>query len=292
MARTWFEVFPNDRGRDGRKVERLFITGNHDEVDWSTGQFRDFADLKARCFLLNREAVWRRLWGEPYEKIRVKEVKGYKFVLRNWIGRAVDLLGHKVPEEAEVLPGFLAQHGPELKGCGRPFFYVQHEPIDDTVNATWLFNGPRWDNGQTGRGWREKALMAAFPNAVVLTGHSHDTLTDEMSIWQGKFTAVNCSSGTGYIFNAPGRANGFNCEDFAREPPFEMPAFDHRVCQGLIMDVRETESSFRRLDTFYNEELGAPWVVPLFAGGATVPPEGTPRYDFWARRAASKPPTQ
>lgn len=291
VARVWFEVFPNDLGRNGKKVERLFITGNHDEVDWSTKQFKDFDDLKTRCFLLNRDAVWRRLWGEPYEKIRIKEVKGYKFVLRNWIDRAVDLLGHKLPAEAEVLPDFLAKHGDELKGCGKPFFYVQHEPIDETVNATWLFGGMHWDNGQTTRGLREKALMEAFPNAVVLTGHSHDTLTDEMSIWQGKFTAVNCSSGTGYIFNAPGRVNGFNCEDFTREPPLEMPTFDHRVCQGLIMYVRETEITFRRLDTFYNEELGAPWVVPLFAGGATVPPSGTPRYDFAARKAASKPPT-
>lgn len=291
VAKTWFKVFPGDIGRNGKKVERLFITGNHDEVDWTTKQFKDFDDLKARCFLLNREAVWERLWGEKYEKIRIRRVKGYTFVLRHWLGRPVDLMGHKIPAEPEVLPDFLAAHGAELKALGKPFFYVQHEPIDETVNATWLFGGTHWDNGQTSRGLKEKKLFEGFPNAVVLTGHSHDTLTDEMSIWQGKFTAVNCSSGTGYIFNAPGRVNGFNCEDFTREPPLEMPTFDHRVCQGLIMDVADGQIAFRRLDTYYNEELDKPWVVPLFAGGATVPPSGTPKYDFNARKAASKPPT-
>lgn len=291
VAKTWFRVFPGDIGLNGKKIERLFITGNHDEVDWRTSQFKDFDDLKKRCFLLNREAVWERLWGEKYEKIRIRRVKGYTFVLRHWLGRPLDLMGHKIPSEPEVLPDFLASHGEELKTLGKPFFYVQHEPIDETVNATWVLDGFHWDNGQTGRGLKEKDLLGNFPNAVVLTGHSHDSLTDEMSIWQGKFTAVNCSSGTGYIFNAPGRVNGFNGEDFSREPPLEMAAFDHRVCQGLIMDVFDGEIVFRRLDTYYNEELGAPWVVPLFAGGATVPSSGTPKFDFRARKLASKPPT-
>lgn len=291
VAKAWFKVFPGDIGLNGKKVERLFVTGNHDEVDWQVSQFKDFDDLKKRCFLLNRETVWERLWGEKYEKIRIRRVKGYTFVLRHWLGRSLELMGHKIPAEPEVLPDFLASHGEELKALGKPFFYVQHEPIDETVNATWLFGGTHWDNGQLSRGLREKALFEGFPNAVVLTGHSHDTLTDEMSIWQGKFTAVNCSSGTGYIFNAPGRVNGFNCEDFSRKPPLEMAAFDHRARQGLIMDVFGGEIVFRRIDTDYNEDLGAPWVVPLFDGGATVPSSGTPKFDFNARKLASKPPT-
>lgn len=292
VAQTWFRVFPKDALPDGTHVERLFVTGNHDEVDWDPGQYRDFAELKSKCFRLNREATWQRLWGEPYRKISSKEVKGYTFVLRHWLGRAVNLLGQTVPAEDEVLPAFMAREAAKLRACGKPFFYVQHEPLDETVNATWLFGGTHWDNGQTGRGLKEKALFETCPNAVVLTGHSHDTLTDEMSIWQGRFTAVNCSSCTGYIFTQPGRLNGFNCEDFNRVPALEMPTFDHcEPRQGLVMDVFDDRIVFRRRDVWNDERLDGDWVVPLFANGATVPPNGTPKYDFHARKAASRPPT-
>ena len=39
VAGAWFDVFPDDRRPDGAKVERLFVTGNHDEVDWDWKRF-------------------------------------------------------------------------------------------------------------------------------------------------------------------------------------------------------------------------------------------------------------
>ena len=291
VAGAWFDVFPDDRRPDGAKVERLFVTGNHDEVDWDWKRFGNEETLRAKTFYYNREATWKRLWGEDYEKIRMKAVKGYMFVLRQWLCRPFQHFDRHVDAEPEVTPAFMAKHGAALRNSGKPFFYVQHEPIDNTVNATWLFGGTKWDNGQTGRGEKERLLFSQYPNAVVLTGHSHDTLTDEMSIWQGGFTAVNCSSGCGYIFTAPGRQNGFNCEDFNRTPAYEMPCFDHtRPRQALVMDVFDDRIVFKKLDTANPDVLGPDWVVPLFAGGATVPPSGTPKYDFAARKAASKPP--
>lgn len=40
VADTWFEVFPDDRRSDGAKVERLFVTGNHDVDGWAYGRFK------------------------------------------------------------------------------------------------------------------------------------------------------------------------------------------------------------------------------------------------------------
>ena len=34
-SRIWFKVFPNDRLPNGARVERLFVTGNHDVDGWS-----------------------------------------------------------------------------------------------------------------------------------------------------------------------------------------------------------------------------------------------------------------
>ena len=290
VAAAWFRVFPNDRRDDGTKVERLFITGNHDEVDWPWKNYRDFDDMRAKSFRFNREEVWKRLWGEEYEKIRIKTVKGYPFVLRHWICRPTTMFDREVPAEPDPLPEFMKQHSKTLRRYGKPFFYVQHEPIDRTVNATWLFGGDEWDNGQTHRG--EKAIFDSLPNCVVLTGHSHDTLTDEMSIWQGKFTAVNCSAGCGYIFSRPGRENGFHDADFFCKPPREMATFNHwEPRQALVMDVYSNRIVFKRLDIAYRERLGDDWFFPLFAGGATVPPSATPKYDFSTRKKASPPPS-
>lgn len=289
IAALWFSVFPNDRRSDGHPVVRLFVTGNHDERDWHC--FKNLDELLTKGFNPNREAAWKRAFGEEYRQVSIKEVKGYTFVLRHWIGHRLEKFGREFPADTCRVPEFIRAHADELHSCGKPFFYVQHEPIDDTVNATWLIRGPKWDNGQIDRG--EKRLFSQFPNCVALTGHSHDSLTDEQSIWQGAFTAVNCGSASpsGYPFTRPGRENGFNCDDMHRVPPFESACFDRsEVRHGLIMDVGADEIRFRRLDLTYDKPLGEDWVVPLFAGGATVPPSGTPKYDFLARKAASKPP--
>lgn len=47
VAETWYEVFPGDRGSDGRPVERLFITGNHDLDDWLYHRRKD--ESKEAC---------------------------------------------------------------------------------------------------------------------------------------------------------------------------------------------------------------------------------------------------
>ena len=289
VAREWFKVFPNDRRSDGGKVERLFVTGNHDEIDWCS-PFRSWDDLKARSMRFNREAAWKRLFGEDYEKIRLREVKGYKFVLRHWLCRGRTDFGHEIPAEEDVTPAFMSAHAAELHAEKKPFFYVQHEPITDTVNCSWLLGGDKWDVGCINRG--ERKIFDRFPNCIALTGHSHETLTDEKSIWQGAFTAVNCGCAHGHLFTPPGRENGRNAEhDLSRQPPMEMDLVDRwQSPHGLVMDVFDDEVRFRRLDILKNETVGPDWVVPLFADGATVPPTGVPKYDFKARKAASKPP--
>lgn len=289
VAAAWSKVFPNDRRSDGGKVERLFITGNHDEIEWCA-PFKSWEDFQTRSMRLNREAAWKRLFNEDYEKIRIKEVKGYKFVLRHWICRGRTEFGHEIPAEEDVVPAFMAAHAAELHAETKPFFYVQHEPITDTVNCSWLLGGLKWDVGCIDRG--ERKIFDQFPNCIALTGHSHETLTDEKSIWQGTFSAVNCSCAHGHLFTPPGRENGRNTSsDLGCKPPREMEIIDRwQSPQGLIMDVSADEVRFQRLDILKNAKVGPDWSFPLFAGGRTVPPTGTPKYDFKARKAASRPP--
>ena len=291
VARAWFGTFPDDRRSDGGRIERLFVTGNHD-VDgcaYPGAGFRNAEEARPTGFYYNRERMWERHFREPYRTVSVKTVRGYAFVLRHWIS----ILGHddfkgKWPgfsDERSPLPELLPTFG---LPADRPFFYVQHDQMDDTTNATWLLDGKRWKNGQD-RG-EARAVLRRYPNCLALSGHCHNSLTDEMSIWQGEFTAVNCSCMAGWEFTPPGRENGLSISDFGRRPPLEMPAVDFRsVRQGMIMDVYDDEIVFRRLDFLRDLSLGEDWRVPLF-GGRTVPVSGTPKYDFRARAARAQAP--
>lgn len=288
LARTWYKVFPDDKRSDQTHIERLWVTGNHD-VDAFAGHFDTLEEARKEGFYFHRQTVWRRLFNEDYLPITVKTVKGYVFVLRHWMSILGDEQGHRLAKgfgnERSPLPEIL----PKIKlSSGRPFFYVQHEPLDNTTNATWLLSGEKWSNGQD-KG-QAKAVLNAYPNCVALTGHCHNSLTDEKSIWQGEFTAVNCSCARGWAFTAPGRENGFSIGDFNRNPPMEMPRIDNiNVRQAMIMTVSASEIRFHRFELTYDQVLGPDWVVPLY-NGSTIPPTGKPKYDFVGRKNSSKPP--
>lgn len=267
FKQAWDSVFPGNRRSDGVELERLMITGNHD-VDgfayWGS-RYETEEEVKGNNFHFHRQEWWLDLFGEEYLPIVAKSVKGYVFVLRNWVSVLGKGRGGKLAEacRCEPDPNPLAEFLSSLSlPLERPFFYVQHEPPNDTVNAEWLISGVRWNNGQDD-GYSTK-ILAEYPQAICFSGDSHNSLTDELSIWQGAFTALNCSATCGYAFTPPGRENGWCCEDFKRDPPLEMPAFDNsQVCQGLVMDVYDDRVFFERRDFRYHHRIGPDWVVPV-----------------------------
>lgn len=292
VADTWNSVFPGDRRSDGGHVEKLFITGNHDTDAWNDegkgpGGFKGRSDAEANCFYFNREKVWREFFGEEYAQVVVKEVKGYVFVMRNWIsfyGNPAKCKSHAdLPLETNPICEKLAELRGRLRG-DRPFFYMQHDQLRDTVNAPWLVHGKKFGHGQDDG--RAMSVLKDLPNCLALTGHNHSPLTDELAIWQGAFTAVSCGALGGFAFTSPGRENGFSGPDFGRVPAFEMDNFDNRaVHHGMVMDVFDDRITFAKRDFSHDLPIGEDWVVPLF-GGRTVPAEGVPKYDFATRAAA------
>ena len=255
VSDTWFKVFPDDRRSDGVKIERLFVTGNHD-VDAFPGDA-----AREDVFFFHREEFWREFFHEEYKPVFVKTVKGYVFVLRNWLSkRGCPPVTKEEGATAEPNPAAEVLASLDLPK-DRPFFYVQHEMPNDTVNATWIVKGARWNDGHD-NGTSTK-FLSKYPNVIAFSGHSHNSLTDEMSIWQGAFTAVNCSCNCGYVFMAPGRENGWSCDDFNRDPPFEMPPIDiFKVNQGMVMEVYDDAVVLERHEFRYGHRLGPDWVIP------------------------------
>ena len=69
FAAVWYKVFPGGRAPDGRKVELMISTGNHDVDAWG-GRWKNFTEAemlaKRFCYKDNAEKTWQRLFGQKW----------------------------------------------------------------------------------------------------------------------------------------------------------------------------------------------------------------------------------
>ena len=285
LADVWLEVFPGDRRPDGTEVERLFITGNHDvdgHVHKSLIKCKTTKQAETDSFYFHRKEIWKELFRIEYAPVVKREVKGYIFVLRNWYSRISSRKlktagwdGYTAEPEKNPLPKWFAKHGDELP-TDRPFFFCQHEIPKDT--CSWDGKGNCDDGTASG-------ILKKYPNAIAFSGHSHRSLLDASTIWQGSFTSIGCSASCGYAATPPGRANGHaGSSDWRKRPPLTMPPIDFASCrQGMLMEVYDDRIVLERRDLKNSIRLGDDWVIPI---GREVPRP----YLIENRRAAARPP--
>ena len=281
VARVWYEVFPNDLAPDGRRVERLFVYGNHDYDGYTYGTARNLFGDGAYDHSINKDlaAAWQSCFNEAYAPVWRKEVKGYSFVGAHWIAdrcRGWNEVG--VPQ----MPDWFAANGATLDPS-KPFFYIQHPPPKDTCHCDWVWGH---DNGAS------TAALSPYPNAVALSGHSHASLNDERAIWQGAFTSIGAASlkyiGLEYGDVTPfGRENDLPISSQRGEDPYKvmqkMPGGDRDGHQGLLARVFDDRIAFERVDCADFTSLGDDWVVPM-------PLADPPPFAYAARAAASLVP--
>lgn len=239
-ASCFWRVFPDGKAPDGRHVEQLWVYGNHDVTRWGWAKGKDEEFLKKNLIAQgnNRAEVWERLFHEPYKPIWAKTIKGYTFIGAHW--------GYE-----KDLDAFLQTNADKLNLCnGRPFFYTQHPHPANTVQGPWA-----WGND----GGKATRALEKFPNAVSFSGHSHYSLTDERSIWQGKFTSVGTSS-LRYIFSQYWRDNGEDHDGVVKQMKM-LPEQTGR--QGMLVRVYDDRLVIERREFVYGESLGPDWTVPL-----------------------------
>ena len=278
VADAWWKVFPDSRLPDGRHVERIFITGNHDWDAWTYDGgvfvkklYPDEAERNRNLLFKDLKGNWERIMQEPYVPIYRKEVKGYSFVGAHW----QDEPCHPKCETAfRHVPAWFKEHGAELDP-GKPFFYCQHAHLQNTVYGPWAWGH---DSGET------TAALQAFPNAVAFSGHSHYILTDERSIWQDGFTSLGTASlracttphdefpDDGFE-NAWGGINAYKV----------MEPLPETSRQGMLVRVFDDCIAFSRRDFSIDRMLGGDWVMPLPAAKSRP-------FSFAGRRALQKPP--
>ena len=248
-ADSWYKIFPGGKAPDGRPVEQLFVYGNHDIDGWNwkgnAKRYKDDPELKktdAIGFENNCARVWEELFHEKYEPIWLKRVKGFAFIGAHW--------GNIRIEE------FMKEHGKEIDPS-LPFFYTQHAHPRDTCFGSWAWGR---DDGRSTR------ALSPFPNAVAFSGHSHYTLTDERTVWQGAFTSVNTASlkyaSADYSLreNMPGNGHGYRGEKRRHLMP-NIPTSNGR--QGMLMSVFDDHIALERREFVTGQSLGDDWVLPL-----------------------------
>ena len=125
LVEVWNKVFPGMKRSDGEKVERMLVTGNHEIGQWP-GLWSRYTDEQLRKirFDYDREHInanWRKLFGEDYQLIWKREVKGITFVGAHYPRGTDYQKGWHRPDYS----GFFAAHAAELRQ-NKPFFYVQH----------------------------------------------------------------------------------------------------------------------------------------------------------------------
>lgn len=255
---AWNSVFK------GTKVERLFVLGNHDIRKISDRMIKRFKnsglDLEKELIRNRRDEVWEKYTGEKWEPIWVKEINGYKFVGAHY----------QNSNNVKGLDEFI--NGLDLKG-DKPFFYIQHCHPKDTCSAPWTWGQ---DDGKVTK------LLSNYPNCIAFSGHSHTSVTDDRTCWQGAFTSVGTGS-LRYIIPFGGRENTKASHAKVKVPSQMKNIKFHNTHQGQIMKLYNDYMVLERYDMGNNELLLEPLVVP-------VPAKPENKFSFDDRAKTAKIP--
>ena len=255
VKRTWDKVFA------GTGVVPLFCTGNHDFEGWRYGDMT--MEMHANGYseadrLNDRKAPqqlakgWEEVFGEPFEWVRLRTVKGYDFVSAEYESGG-----------SKHLAEWMKANGARL-GRERPFFFFQHLPIKGTTVDSFGWA----DRGVT------KPVLDPFPNCVAFTGHTHRPFIDERQIWQGSFTAIGTPS-LSYASLPKDEPHENGSGDRTGKSEQTMQVIPNRLNlrggEGYVVSVWSDKIVVERHD-MEEDESGAPaWVVPLPLGKAAQP---------------------
>ena len=267
VAQAWYAVFPGDRYPDGRPIEKVFVMGNHDYHGYLYGDHaaKRYPDMDERAKHVLRSDFatrWKRIFNEDYSRFYCKKIKDYVFLGQHWDdGKGMETKYGSCDFGAE-LKAFLDAKGSGMLDPKLPFFYVQHPHPKDTCYGSWA-----WGHD---RGKVTKAL-SAYPNAIAFSGHSHYSLTDERSFWQGAFTSVGTSSlrysGMPYNEHPPAGYENTATEgkDSWRHDAVKMMSrFASGDCrQGMLWSVYDDCIVVKRREFLSDLDLGDDWVMPL-----------------------------
>ena len=266
FAAVWHKVFSGGRAADGRKVELMISMGNHDVDAWG-GRWNSYTEeqmLAHRfCYKDNPEKTMQRLFGQKWEVIWRRDVKGYTFIGSQWSSLNPPIEAYMKENAATFDPS-------------KPFFYCQHAHPKGTCHG----GSSGYDDGSSVR------ALSPFPNAVAFTGHSHYAISDERTVWQGAFTSI----GAGCMHEGFGGFNYDNVSAFwhpSVRKNFMASLADPKPWGGdakggccELVEVFDDHLVVHRQSVVFGLPIAPAWIVP-------IPTQKDGPFDF-AKRAARR----
>lgn len=247
-AAIWNDVFPGGLAPDGRKVEKLFVVGNHDIEGFRYGlgcpfrvdvPFPDPEEATRHLLAADLAAEWERVWGEPYEPAWHKVVKGFHFLGLHW-GEDEALLAAAVEE--------FATRGSEAAAAGnsansvksqRPFFVIAHDQPESP----------------------ERFAVAGERPGLGFFGHYHRTASNWNEIHEFPgcpfpwVQAPSCSIYGDMLFGG---------DEWISPVPIEGAEAAKKGYQCLIVRVFDDRIAIERLEISEGGSLGPDWIIPLW----------------------------
>ncbi len=126
----------------------------------------------------------------------------------------------------------------------KPIFVITHVNAKKTV-----YGSEEWGN------FFIKDALNKYEQVVHISGHSHFSLIDERSIWQGNFTSIQTQS-TSYIELETGKENG----------PIPLNEFNHNEIatlnyMGLIININDQQMEILRISLPKNQFYHKKWII-------------------------------
>lgn len=207
----------------------LYIMGNHDY--W----LPDFVS----CFEIPTPATQQKRFtkytGEyPYSH---KTINGYHFICWSSSDGSYD----KSYTNEEWIRCELDKAVAD--GADKPIFVITHLNPQDTA-----YGSDEWGNSDIAR------ILKDYPQVISLSGHSHYSLIDERSIWQGEFTALTTQS-LDYIELETGKFNGSVPKDAYGN------SIADKVPGCLYMEIEDSKITIERLEANTGKAFKEPWVI-------------------------------
>ena len=224
-AEAWRWVFA-----DGREPEKLFVAGNHDLLgadygDFVKNRYPDEAERAKHVLATDMAANWERIWGEKYEPVWHKDVKGYHFFGRQW--------GVDEGNFAKFLRGQDATL--HLADGIKPFFLLSHARSHKAIYKT----------------------AGKMRNSVSFFGHWHHSAANwnKIYFWGCPNIHVPCCE--------PRGGNGLAGEGQISKATLEGREACGKSRQGYVVRVYDDMLTIERREFGAGGSLGADWVMPL-----------------------------
>lgn len=230
----------------------MTILGNH---DYWLPYFVDCGEVGTPASLQKRYTSYT---GQPVYSNH--EINGYHFICWSSSNGRYDT-SYKNLDKVRVEIEDAIKEDPN-----KPVFVITHLNPKDTA-----YGSDEWGNEDI------NTLLKNYPQVISISGHSHYSLIDERSVWQGDYTAFTTQS-LDYIELEAGKFNGSIPKD----------AYGNSIAENvpccLFMSVCENSVTVERLEANTGKTLKEPWVIE-------APFTSPEKYTNEKRKAANTAPS-